>query len=45
MTKVKSNEIIFCFDYGYRKVETNLFQIYHSFSKVNVKDGYELKVK
>jgi hypothetical protein len=44
VTKVKSNEIIFCFDYGYREIESNIFQIYHSFSKVQVKYGYEVKI-
>jgi hypothetical protein len=45
VTKGKANEIIFCFDYGYREVESSVYQIYHSFTKVNVKDGYEVKVK
>ena len=45
ITKVKSNEITFCFDYGYRETMSNVFQIFHSFSKVNVKDGYEVKIK
>ncbi len=41
VTKGKSNEITFCFDYGYRETEPNTFQIFHSYSKVNVKYGYE----
>ena len=45
VTKVRSNEIIFCFDYGYREIEPGKYQIYHSFSKIRVKDGYEVKVK
>lgn len=45
VTKGKLNEIIFCFDYGYRQIEAGSFQIYHSFSKVKVKDGYEVKVQ
>lgn len=44
ITKGKANEITFCFDYGYREIEPNSYQIYHSFSKVKVKDGYEVKV-
>lgn len=44
VTKMKSNEIIFCYDYGYRKREADLFQCYPSFSKVKVKDGFEVKV-
>lgn len=44
ITKVKSNEIIFCYDYGYREIAENQFQIYPSFSKVQVKDGYKVKV-
>ena len=44
VTKGKANEIVFCFDYGYREIEVSSYQIYHSFSKVKVKDGYEVKV-
>lgn len=44
VTKGKAHEIIFCFDYGYREVGSNQYQLYHSFSKVKVKDGYEVKV-
>ena len=44
VTKGKANEIIFCFDYGYREMESNVYQIYHSFNRVKVKGGYEVKV-
>ncbi len=44
VTKVKANEITFCFDYGYREIEPQVYQLYHSFSTVQVKDGYEVKV-
>ena len=44
VTKVKGNEITFCFDYGYREIEPGNYQIYHSFSKVSVKGGYEVKI-
>ena len=45
VTKTKSNEITFCYDYGYREIEHDFFQIFYSFSKVKVKDGYEVKLK
>ena len=45
VTKGKLNEIIFCFDYGYREIEAGSYQLYHSFSKVKVKDGYEVKIQ
>ncbi len=45
VTKGKLNEITFCFDYGYREVEPHSYQIHHSFSKVKVKDGYQVRVK
>jgi hypothetical protein len=44
VTKTKSNEITFCFDYGYREIESNTFQIYHSFSSIQIKDGYKLRL-
>lgn len=44
LTKFKGNEITFCFDYGYREITTDQFQIYPSFTKVQLKDGYEVKV-
>lgn len=44
VTKIKSNEIVFCYDYGYRELEKGSYQLFHSFSKVQVKDGYELKI-
>jgi uncharacterized protein YvpB len=40
VTHFKSNEITFCYDYGYREVEPGKYQIFHSFSKVKVKGGY-----
>ena len=44
VTKGKANEIIFCFDYGYREIEPNTYQLYHSFSKVTIKGGYDIKI-
>ena len=44
VTRAKSNEIIFCFDYGYREVKEGAYQLYQSFSKVQVKDGYVIKL-
>ena len=44
VTRIKGNEIIFCYDYGYREITESQFQIYPSFSKVQVKDGYEFKI-
>lgn len=45
ITKGKGNEIIFCYDFGFREIKKGQFQIYPSFSKVLVKDGYEVKVQ
>lgn len=44
VTKGKLNEIIFCYDYGYREVEKERYQLYPSYSKVQVKDGYVVKI-
>lgn len=44
VTKGKANEITFCYDYGYREVEKGKFQLFTSYSKVQVKDGYEIKL-
>jgi len=40
ITKSKKNEIIFCFNYGYRELSKDRFQIYPTFPKVQIKDGY-----
>jgi hypothetical protein len=45
VTKSKANEIVFCYDYGFREVSTGKFQLFPSFGKVKVKDGDEVKVK
>lgn len=44
ITRLKSQELIFCYDYGYREVEKGKYQVYPSFGKVQVKDGriYEI---
>lgn len=39
ITKSKSNEIIFCFDFGYREMTKDNFQLFPSFKKVQVKNG------
>lgn len=44
VTKAKSNEITFCYDYGYREVKVGSYQLFHSFSKVRVKEGYVIKI-
>lgn len=44
VTITKSNEIIFCYDYGFREITKDKFRIYPSFSKVQVKDRYHVKV-
>lgn len=45
ITASKGNEIIFCYDYGYREVDPGKYQIYPTFSEIQVKGGYEVKVK
>jgi len=45
VTKGKANEIIFCFDYGYRETSKHIYQVFPSYQKVKVKDGYDMKVK
>lgn len=45
VTKSKANEIVFCYDYGYREVTGDQFQLFPSFGKVQVKDGDEIKVR
>lgn len=44
VTSNRLNEIVFCFDYGYREVTGGQFQIYPSFSRIRVKSGYVIKV-
>lgn len=44
VTKAKSNEIVFCYDFGYREVDKGQFQIYPSFSKIQIKNGYVVKI-
>ncbi len=44
VTRTKSNEITFCYDYGYREISKDQFQIYASFSSVQVKNGYRIKI-
>jgi hypothetical protein len=39
ITKSKNNEIIFCFDFGYREMTKDNFQLFPSFKKVQVKNG------
>lgn len=45
ITQSRSNEIIFCYDYGYREISTDIFQVYSSFSKVQVKDGEVTEIR
>ncbi len=44
VTKGKLNEITFCYDYGYREVANERYQLFTSYSKVQVKDGYIVKI-
>lgn len=44
ITKRKGNEILFCYDYGYREISEGEFQVYPSFSKIQIKGGYKVKV-
>lgn len=44
VTKTKMNEIVFCYDFGYREITQDEFQVYPSFSRVHVKGGYTIKV-
>lgn len=44
ITKGKGNEIVFCYDFGFREITKGQFQIYPSFSQIQVKDGYKIKV-
>lgn len=44
ITSAKGNEIVFCYDFGFRETSENVFQIYPSFSQIRVKGGYKVKV-
>lgn len=44
VTKIKAYEIRFCLDFGFREMTPGNFQIYPSFSRVNVKEGGEFVV-
>jgi len=44
VTRSKSTEITFCYDYGYREIEEGRYRVFQSFSKVWVKDGYETRI-
>jgi len=39
VTQIKGNEIIFCYDYGYRELSAGVYQLYPSFGKITVKGG------
>lgn len=39
ITMSKGNEIIFCFDYGYRELSKDNYQLFPTFSKVQIKNG------
>lgn len=39
ITKGKANEIIFCYDFGYREDPKDIFQLFPHYSKVQVKYG------
>ncbi len=45
VTRTKSNEFIFCYDYGYREVEPMKYQIIEGYAKVKIKDGDTFKLK
>lgn len=44
ISKTKANEFIFCYDYGYREVESTGNQIVKAYSNVKVKGGGILKI-
>lgn len=44
VTKTKLNEIVFCYDFGYREISEGSFQLFPSFSKIQIKGGYSMKV-
>lgn len=44
VTRIKSNEIIFCYDYGYRGQASGPYEIFRSFASVQVKDGGVIKI-
>ncbi len=45
VTKNKANEIVFCYDFGYREISPDKFQLFASFDKVRIKDGDEIRIK
>lgn len=44
ITRIKSSEIKFCYDYGYRETGSEEYEVFQSFSSVQVKDGSVMKV-
>ena len=44
VTKMKKNEITFCYDYGYRQATAEAYEVFRSFSTVLVKDGGVIKI-
>lgn len=44
-TRLKPGEIIFCYDFGYREEKKGYYQLFYSYPKVQVKDGYVVQVK
>lgn len=44
-TRIKSNEFIFFYNYGYREVKPNAFQIIGGFDRVYVKGGSSFQAK
>ena len=39
ITKNKQNEIVFCYDFGYREMPKGQYQLFPSFTRVQIKDG------
>lgn len=44
VTRTKANEIVFCYDYGYREGSINIFQLFPSFGKGQVKNGGQFAI-
>lgn len=44
VTRLRLNEITFCYDYGYRQFAQDRYEIFESFSSVKIKDWYEVQV-
>jgi len=44
-TKVRAGEIHFCYDYGYRAIDEDSFQLYPTFQRIKIKGGHEMIVK